>query len=136
MDQERNYGNQENKILKSLLHQKRTKEKTKDRIIRDILKLSETEEKKKERKKSDKKEKQNERLIKDKTIRDIRALFEQEEDYYKPKRVSSFWNNIYTKYENNADKNSNLSLDKYLNRITPYLRNIIIYIQNSDKWKI
>ena len=47
MDEERNYGNQENKILKSLLHQKRTKKKTKDRIIRDILKLSETEEKKK-----------------------------------------------------------------------------------------
>ena len=36
----------------------------------------------------------------------------------------------------NADKNSNLSLDKYLNKIKPYLRNVIIYIQNSDTWKI
>ena len=122
-------------IKKPFISEK-NKEKTKDRIIRDILKLSETEEEKEERKKSEKKEKENERLIKDKIIRDIRALFEQEENYYEPKRVSSFWNNIYIKYENNADKNSNLSLDKYLNKIKPYLRNIIIYIQYSDTWKI
>ena len=99
------------------------------------MKLSETEEEKEERKESEKKEKENVRLIKDKIIRDIRAHFEQEENYYKPKRVSSFWNNIYIKYENNADKNSNLLLDKYLNKIKPYLRNIIIYIQNSDNGK-
>ena len=78
----------------------------------------------------------NKEKTKDRIIRDIRALFEQEENYYEPKRVSSFWNNIYIKYENNGDKNSNLSLDKYLNKIKPYLRNIIIYIQYSDTWKI
>ena len=40
--------------------------------------------------------------IKDRIIRDIRTLFEQEdkEDYYKPKRVSNFWNNNY-----NGDSN-------------------------------
>ena len=32
--------------------------------------------------------------IKDIIIRDIRTLF-KEEDYYKPKRVSYFWNNNY-----------------------------------------
>ena len=32
-------------------------------------------------------------------IRDIRTLFEQqEEDYYKPERVSNFWNNNYIEY--------------------------------------
>ena len=56
--------------------------------------------------------KKNERLIKDEIIRDIRTLFEQqEEDYYKPKRVCSFWNNNCIEYESNGDKNSNLSLD-------------------------
>ena len=32
-------------------------------------------------------------------ITDIRILFEKEEDYYKPKRVSSLWNNNYIEYE-------------------------------------
>ena len=45
------------------------------------------------------------RLIKDKIIRDIRTLFEEEEeeeDNYKPKSVSSFWNNNYIEY--NSDQ--------------------------------
>ena len=41
----------------------------KDRIIRDILKLFEREEGKQQRKKSEKKKTQNERLVKDKIIR-------------------------------------------------------------------
>ena len=90
----------------------------------------ETEEEKEERKK-------NERLIKDKIIRDIKTLFQQqEEDYYKPKRVSSFWNNSYIEYESNSDKNSNLSLDEHLIKIKPYLKDIIIDLQSSDTWKI
>ena len=60
-------------------------------------------------------------------IRDIRTLFEQEEKVnYKPKKVSNLWNNNYIEYESNDDKNRNLSLDKYLEKIEPYLRNIII----------
>ena len=82
----------------------------------------------------DKKQEYNERSIKDKTIRDIKTLFEQEEDYYKSKRVNSFWNNNYI--EINGDKNRNLSLDEYLNKIKPYLKDIIIDIQSSDIWKI
>ena len=82
----------------------------------------------------DKKQEHNERSIKDKTIRDIKTLFEQEEDYYKSKRVNSFWNNNYI--EINGDKYRNLSLDEYLNKIKPYLKDIIIDIQSSDIWKI
>ena len=38
--------------------------------------------------------------------------------------------------DSNGDKNRNLSLDEYLNKIRPYLRNITIDLQNSDTWKI
>ena len=56
--------------------------------------------------------------------------------YYKPKTVSNFCNNNYIEYQSNGDKNRNLSLDKYLIKIKPYMRNIIINLQNSDTWKI
>ena len=54
----------------------------------------------KQKKKKKKKEKQetNDILIKNITIREIKTLFEQqqeEQDYYKPKRVSDFYNNYY-----------------------------------------
>ena len=55
----------------------------------------------------------NERLMKDKTIRDTKTLFEQEEDYYKPKRVRSFFNINYIEYESNGDKNNSFLLDEY-----------------------
>ena len=74
----------------------------------------------------------NDRLIKDRIIRNINILFEKEDDYYKPKRVSNFRNNNYIEYDSNGDKNRNLSLNKYLNNIKPYLRNIIINLQISD----
>ena len=73
--------------------------------------------KKKERKKLEKKI--NDRIIKDRIIKDIGTLFEQEEHY-----------------ESNGDENRNLSLDEYFNKIEPYLKNIIIDLQDSDTWKI
>ena len=104
-----------------------------DGIVRDIRMHLETKKEKIERKKLEKKE-INDRLIKDRAIRDIRTLFEQEKEkcYYKPKRVSNFWNNNYIRYKSNGDKNRNLSLDEYLNRIKPCLRNIVIDLQNPD----
>ena len=42
----------------------------------------------------------------------------------------------YIEYESNGDRNRKLSLDKYLNKIELYLRNIIIDLQNSNTWKI
>ena len=91
--------------------------------------------KRKKRKESDRK-KHSERLFKDRKIRDIRRLFEQqEEDYYKPKRVNNFWNNNYIEYDSNEDKNGMLSLDRYINKIEPYLRNITIDLQSSYTWK-
>ena len=87
--------------------------------------LFETEEEKKERKKLVRKN--NHRLIKDSIVRDIRTLFEQEDDadYFERKRVSNFLNNNYIEYESNGDRNKNLSLDRYLDKIEPYLRDVI-----------
>ena len=110
--------------------------KLKDKIIRDTWTLYETEEEKKERKDLEKKKEHNERVNKDGMIRDIMAHFEQEEDYYELKRVYNFWKNNYMGYESNSDKNRNLSLDEYLNKIETYPRDIIINLQNSDKWEI
>ena len=79
-------------------------------------------------------EETNKRLIKDRTIGNMKVIFEQQEkDYYKSKRVSNFWNNNYIEY---GDKNRNLSLDDYLNKFEPSLRNTIIDLQNVDTWKI
>ena len=88
--------------------------------------LFETEEEKKERKKLVRKN--NHRLIKDSIVRDIRTLFEQEDDadYFERKRVSNFLNNNYIEYESNGDRNKNLSLDRYLDKIEPYFRDVII----------
>ena len=91
---------------------------------------------KQKKKKKIEKRNHNERIIKDRIIRDITTFFKLEEDYYEPKRVSNFWNNNYIEYDSNGDKNRNLPLDRFLNKIKSYLKNIIINLQNSDRWKI
>ena len=66
------------------------------------------------------KKKKNRRLIKNRALRDNRTYFEQQqEDYYKPKRVSNFWDN-YIEYQSNDDTNRNLSLHEYLDKIKAY----------------
>ena len=49
---------------------------------------------------------------------------------------SSFRNNNHTEYESNGDRNKNLSLKEYLDKMKPYLRDIIIDLQESVTWKI
>ena len=56
--------------------------------------------KRKKKEKNQRRKETNDILTRDRIIRDITTLFEQQEEkaYYKPKRVSNFWNNyIYTK---------------------------------------
>ena len=61
--------------------------------------------------------------VKDRIIRGIRTLFEPEEKYYyKPIRVSNFWNNNYIEYKSCGDRNKNQSVKEYLDKIKPYLR--------------
>ena len=59
-------------------------------------------------------------------------FFEQEDDCYKSITVGNFWHSNYIEYESNSDRNKNLSLKEYLDKIKPYLSDIIIDLQNSD----
>ena len=65
-------------------------------------------------------------------IRDIRNHFECEENYYKPVRVRNVWSNNYIECENTGDSNKTLSVDKYLNKIRPYLKDILNDLKKSD----
>ena len=60
-------------------------------------------------------------------IRDIETLFDEasEEDYYKPIFVKSSHKGNYKYYESNGDKEKILSVKQYLNKITPYLYDLI-----------
>ena len=60
----------------------------------------------------------------------------EEEVYYRPKRESTFSNNNYIEYKSNGERNKNLSLKEYLDKIKPYLRDLIIDLKESDTWKI
>ena len=67
--------------------------------------------------------------VKDIVLRNIRNLFEykkEEEYYYKPVRVKNFWSNNYIEYKSNGDKNRILSVEEYLGKIRPYLRDIFL----------
>ena len=64
--------------------------------------------------------------------RDFRNLFENEEEeknYHKPLSVCNFWSNNYIEYESNNDRNKTLSVEEYLNKIRPYLKDIINYLK-------
>ena len=64
----------------------------------------------------------------------MKTLFKEEDDdaHYKPKRVSNFWNNNYIEYEINGNRIENLSLEEYLNKAKPYLRDIILDLQEFE----
>ena len=73
--------------------------------------------------------------IKDIVLRNIKNLFEyekEEENFYKPVRVNNFWSNNYTEYKSNGDKNRLLSAEGYLDKIRPYLIDIINDLKQSD----
>ena len=44
--------------------------------------------------------------------------------------------NNYIQYESNSDINKNLSLEENLDKIKPFLSDVIIDLQESDTWKI
>ena len=59
----------------------------------------------------------------------MKNLFEhEEENYYKPVRKNNIWSN--------GDGNKTLSVEEYLNKIRPYLKDIINNLKKSDTWKI
>ena len=74
------------------------------------------------------------KAIKDRIFRDIKNLFEheEEENYYNAVKVSKFWSNSYIEYESNGDRNKTLSVKEYVNKIRPYLKDIMINYE-ADK---
>ena len=61
------------------------------------------------------------------TNKRYRNLFDgvKEEDYYKPILVKSSFKGNYKYYESRGDKEKRLSVKQYLNKITPYLYDLI-----------
>ena len=59
-------------------------------------------------------------------IRNVGNLFNKPTDqgYYKPIKTKSTFNGNYIQYESNGDKDKNLSPNKYLDTIRPYLSDI------------
>ena len=80
------------------------------------------------------------KATKDKILKDIKNFFlnrlHDEENYYKPVRVSNISSNNYIENESSSDINKTLSVEEYLNKIRPYLKDIINNIKKSDTWKI
>ena len=60
----------------------------------------------------------------------------EKKNYYKLVRVSHFWGNNYIEHESNGDRNKTLSVEEYLIKISPYLKDIINTLKKSDTWKI
>ena len=58
--------------------------------------------------------------------------YEQEENYYKPLRVSNFWSNNYIEHKSNSDRNKTLPVEENLDRISPYLKDIINNLKKFD----
>ena len=69
----------------------------------------------------------------------LEEINENDEDYYKPILVGSF-KKCYKKYESRGNKNKILSIEQYLNKIIPHLKELINNhktIKNgSNEWKI
>ena len=59
-----------------------------------------------------------------------------EEDYYKPTVVKSAFDGNYVLYESRGDKDANLALYEYFDKIKPHLKDMIDDYKSKDEWKI
>ena len=59
-----------------------------------------------------------------------------DDDYYKRIITKSAFNNNYILYESMGNKDKNLSLEEYLDRIRPYLSYIINNYKTQGTWRI
>ena len=67
-------------------------------------------------------------------LRNIMNLSKHEEgeNYYKQVRLNNFWSNNYIEYKSNGDKNRIISVKEYLDKIRPYLKDIINDLKKPD----
>ena len=59
-----------------------------------------------------------------------------EEDYYKPTEVKSAFDDNYVLYESRGDKNTELALYEYFDKIKPHLKDMIDDYKSKGEWKI
>ena len=50
--------------------------------------------------------------------------------------MNNFWSNNYIEYERNGDRNKKVSVEQYINKTRPYLKEIIGNLKPSDTWRI
>ena len=74
--------------------------------------------------------------IKYRIFRYIRKLFGHRGDYNKPLSVGNFLSNNYIEYDSNGDTNKILSVQEYLNKVRPYLKDITNDLKKSDTWEV
>ena len=60
----------------------------------------------------------------------------KKKNYYKPVRAGGFWSNNHIECESHGDRNKTPSVKEYLNKIRPYLKDIINNLKKSDMWKV
>ena len=51
-------------------------------------------------------------------------------------RVNNFLSNDYIEYKSNGDKNRILSVEEYLDKVIPCLKDIVNDPKKSDTWKV
>ena len=72
----------------------------------------------------------------EKILRDIRTLSEPEEDYYKPIKILNAFDDNFVEYESNGEKGKTLSVKEYIDKIKPYLDDLIDEHKIEGEWKI
>ena len=74
-----------------------------------------------------------------KGIRELEFVFEDvnenDENYYKPERVNNAFKDKYREYESRGSQYYE-SLEEYLNKIRPYLENMIREYMSVAEWKL
>ena len=78
------------------------------------------------------------KAIRYRIISDIKNLSEHEEEEkkYKPVRLSNFRSNNYIEVESNGDRSKTLSVEEYLDKIRPYLKDILNNLKKLGPQKI
>ena len=76
-------------------------------------------------------------VIKDKVLRGIRVLVESDNDqFFKPIKVVYAFSSNCIEYESDGDNDKSLSIKEYLNKIRPYLSDMIKDFKTQGEWKI
>ena len=63
-------------------------------------------------------------------------FFKLEEYYYRPIKSSNSFSTNYIKYNSNGDKDKTILFKEYLDKIKPYLSNMIDNSMTQGEWKI